>query len=302
MSLPRLALGTAQLGFAYGTAIRREKPPRPRAVALVRAALERGVRCIDTAPAYGDAEAIVGEALAAAGTSGVHLCSKLPALPAGLDAEATARHVEAAVDASRRALRVDRIDTYLLHAAGDLRAGAPLLDALQRCREAGRVECLGVSVYDPAELDAALVHGGLGAVQFPFHAFDARMVRAGTVERARARGWTCFARSALLQGLFALAPEELPPWLSEAGSWLAAFRDLAREHGIAPLPAALGYAAAGCGAHWLVLGLDAPAQLDQALTSQVSELPAAFLSAVDARFAAVPRAVADPRSWEVRAA
>ena len=57
MSLDRCVLGTAALGGVWGPVNKKES------VATLLMALDAGITAIDTAPAYGDAEQFIGEAL-----------------------------------------------------------------------------------------------------------------------------------------------------------------------------------------------------------------------------------------------
>src|SRR5207248_1409179 len=59
-----LTLGTAQLGMEYGIANRAGQPSRSLAVRIVREAIAHGVKALDTARSYGEAEDVLGEALA----------------------------------------------------------------------------------------------------------------------------------------------------------------------------------------------------------------------------------------------
>ena len=58
--VPRLTLGTAQLGPAYGIANREGRLDDSSADALLSAAWDAGMRWFDTARAYGESEARIG--------------------------------------------------------------------------------------------------------------------------------------------------------------------------------------------------------------------------------------------------
>src|SRR5258708_3789563 len=112
----QLAIGTVQFGVPYGLA--RDKPLLPDSVirGILEMATERGVTIVDTAPAYGDIESRLGglcEGL------DVQFTSKIPALPVGIDIEATARW---AVDSARIShSRLGRkLHALLFHRAEDL--------------------------------------------------------------------------------------------------------------------------------------------------------------------------------------
>ena len=61
----RLSLGAVELGLDYGIYLPGEskKPTNSEAIRLLIKAFEYGINFVDTAPAYGASESIIGEAL-----------------------------------------------------------------------------------------------------------------------------------------------------------------------------------------------------------------------------------------------
>ena len=74
---PQLCLGTAQLGQAYGITNAAGQVLEDVAASLLLRADRAGVRWLDTAQAYGNAEAVLGRQLPSAHR--FRLISKLPA-------------------------------------------------------------------------------------------------------------------------------------------------------------------------------------------------------------------------------
>lgn len=214
-----LTLGTAQLGMEYGIANRAGQPPRALAIRMVRQAIAHGVTALDTARGYGEAEAVLGEALAGAWRSRVEVITKLDPLDS-LPADAEEKLVRAAVDESVRrsceALRVREISTLLLHRAQHHRAwgGAAWLRLLEM-RDEGTIGNLGASVYEPREALEMLQDAAIRKLQIPMNVLDWRWKASG-VDRALANrpDVVVHARSALLQGLLASAeaPAALASW------------------------------------------------------------------------------------------
>src|SRR3954468_8432225 len=103
----RLTLGGGGLGLVWGVTTEAE------ATATLHAALDAGINFIDTAPMYGDCERIVGAAFRGTLPEGVRITTKcqLGEPPAGEVAAA----LEASLDASLAALRLDRVDVFFLH-------------------------------------------------------------------------------------------------------------------------------------------------------------------------------------------
>jgi aryl-alcohol dehydrogenase-like predicted oxidoreductase len=285
-----LALGTAQFAPGYGVA--RQGAGDPQAV--LEAARERGVRWLDTAPDYGEAEALIGRFMHAR-RAAFSICTKLPRLPAGLSGAELRARVGRALDASRRALGAERIECYLVHGQDDFAVyGAALAECLAAHCAAGRVGRFGASVYDPAQAAAALAQPACTALQYPFSVFDRRMRAACAAARLR------FARSALVQGLLALDPAALPPRLQPAAAWLARFHAAAQAAGMSAIECALRFAFAASGADAVVIGVDTAAQLHAA--ADAAAAPAdPRLAAVAGALEGAPAELFDPRRWPLAA-
>lgn len=142
--MPSFGLGTWELG---------RDPARRRAeVAALRLGLELGVRLIDTAEMYDDAESVVGEAIEAR-RDDVFLVSKV------YPWNASRRGVVDACERSLRRLGTDRLDLYLLHWPGEHPIEATL-EGFRELLERELVRHVGVSNFDVPELEEALAADG----------------------------------------------------------------------------------------------------------------------------------------------
>lgn len=129
---------------------------RPTAMKALRRGLDLGMTHIDTAEMYGDAEIVVGEAIAGRRDE-LFLVSKV--LPGNASRSGTV----AACERSLERLRTDRLDCYLLHWPGS----HPLEEtfaAFERLREQGKILSWGVSNFDVPDLEAAWKAGGEGRI------------------------------------------------------------------------------------------------------------------------------------------
>ena len=160
-----IGLGTAQFAFRDGT-------PED-AVATVHAALDAGVRLIDTALAYtrpgveSYAEQVVARALRAVTTDRPLVVTKGGHWREGdaFPVDGRPATLRAHCEISLRTLGVDRIDLYLLHHADP---AVPLLEsvaALEQLRGEGKIAALGLSNVTIEQLDAALTVAPVAAVQ-----------------------------------------------------------------------------------------------------------------------------------------
>lgn len=301
MTRPRLALGTAQLGLDYGVANLGGRPTAAECERILDVALELGVEYFDTAQAYGDSEALIGRFLRRRGKPPrLRIGTKLSRLASGLTVAELKRAIAARVDQSRRRLGVECLDDLLLHSVENLREyGEGVVAMLAEQRAAGRIGRIGVSVYDAQEASLALSALSLSVTQLPFSVFDQQAVRSGLIARLRSAGHELFARSALQQGLLVLAPERAEAAVPGSGRWLKRFHEVCAEHGIEPLAAAVGFAAARSGADNLVVGVESVAQARQLWVLLQASSPPVLLDALAHEFAEIPVEVRDPRLWPV---
>jgi diketogulonate reductase-like aldo/keto reductase len=116
----------------------------------LRRGVELGMVHIDTAEMYGDgaSERLIGEAIRGLPREQLFLVSKV------LPSNASFAGTQQACDASLARLGTDYLDCYLLH----WRGGIPLRETmrgLEALVRAGKIRSLGVSNFDPDDLDEA---------------------------------------------------------------------------------------------------------------------------------------------------
>lgn len=202
----KLALGGAQFGLAYGVSNLSGQVSREAARDIVGLARAGGVDTIDTAIAYGDSEACLGEV----GVTGFKVVTKLPALPEGVDS--VEAWVRGQIEASFARLGVTRIHGLLLHRAEQLEGprGQALARALQALKQEGRVTKIGVSIYEPEQLASIMPVCALDLVQAPLNLLDRRLVTSGWLQRLHDAGVEVHTRSAFLQGLLLMPRAAIP--------------------------------------------------------------------------------------------
>jgi aryl-alcohol dehydrogenase-like predicted oxidoreductase len=153
------------------------RPDRRTAFATLHAALDAGIRHIDTADAYGrDAretghnERLVAAALAAwsgprdevvVATKGGHIRDAA----GGWHTDGRAEWIRTAAHASRRRLGVERIGLYYFHRPDPAVSFMESVGALARLVEESVVAAVGLSNVDVAQLEAAANVIEVGAVQ-----------------------------------------------------------------------------------------------------------------------------------------
>lgn len=126
------------------------------AIRSVRAALDAGISTFDTADEYagGQAEKVLGAALAGVPRESVTICTKVffPTWPGDDGRGLSRRHILASCDASLARLGVDHIDVYQAHRFDPDVALEETFDAFARLRADGKIRYIGISEWTTEQL------------------------------------------------------------------------------------------------------------------------------------------------------
>ena len=146
LEVSALGLGCMGLSFGYGPAVEQQK-----GIALIRAAVERGVTLFDTAEVYGPFtnEELVGEALAPFRAQ-VVIATKFgfdidPATGAQRGLNSRPEHIKEVAEASLNRLRTDVIDLFYQHRVDPNVPIEDVAGAVKDLIAAGKVRHFGLS-------------------------------------------------------------------------------------------------------------------------------------------------------------
>ncbi|HYE43347.1 MAG TPA: aldo/keto reductase [Caulobacteraceae bacterium] len=282
-----LGLGAAQFGMDHGVSNLRGRVPEDEVRLILDTAAINGVAVVDTAPAYGDSERLLGQSWPF--PSPFRVVARTVPLDEGLD------RVETRARRSLERMGLSRGYALLVQSADDLLGpdGPKLWDRLQRLRDEGVFQKIGVSVYASDEPVLLARRFRPDLIQLPCSLLDQRPVRDGTLRALADLGVEVHLRSIFLQGLLFIDRDRLPPGLADAGPRLSRIRRALAEAGADPLRAALAFAQTRPEASTAVVGVTSAAELRAILAAShapVPDLDWASLALDD------PRAL-DPRRW-----
>jgi len=200
LEVSRVALGTWAIGgWMWGGTDETES------IATIRAAVDRGINLIDTAPAYGfgRSEEIVGKAI-----SEGHLRSRvLIATKAGLEWSAgrvfrnasRTRILQEAEDSLRR-LRTEHIDVYQVHWPDPLVAIEETAEAMRILFEQGKIGAIGVSNFSVGQMERFRRVAPLHVLQPPYNLFE-RGIEEDVLPYCRKNKIATLGYGALCRGL-----------------------------------------------------------------------------------------------------
>src|SRR3989441_7492057 len=150
------------------------------AVKAIHRALDRGVNCVDTAPAYGGghSEEVVARALDKRRREVVLVpkCGVKPPPPGQLGPlrDSSRANILRELDASLKRLRTDWVDVLLVHWPD---AGTPFEETMRGLEDvvaSGRVRFVGVSNFTGAMIEECMGTRRIDVSQVGYHMFDRR--------------------------------------------------------------------------------------------------------------------------------
>jgi aryl-alcohol dehydrogenase-like predicted oxidoreductase/predicted kinase len=230
-----------------------------RAIEVLHAAFDAGVTFLDTADAYcwdssetGHNERLIATALAdwTGDRSRITIATKggLTRPQGGWVADGRARHLVAACEASRRALAVERIPLYQLHALDPRTSLSTSVRALASLQRDGLIDAIGLCNVNVAQIEEARTIAQIAAVQVELSIWQDASVLNGVAEY-------CLAHDILLLAHRPLGgPQRRRRMLSDR-----VLSDLAARHGVTPFEIALAWLA---NLSPLVVPLPGPTRVD----------------------------------------
>ena len=200
LEVSRVALGTWAIGgWMWGGTDEAES------IATIRAAVDRGINLIDTAPAYGfgRSEEIVGKAI----SEGRLRSRVLIATKAGLEWSAgrvfrnarRTRILQEAEDSLRR-LRTEHIDVYQVHWPDPLVAIEETAEAMRILFGQGKIGAIGVSNFSVAQMERFRRVAPLHVLQPPYNLFE-RGIEEDVLPYCRKNKIATLGYGALCRGL-----------------------------------------------------------------------------------------------------
>lgn len=260
---------------------------------LVHAALDLGIRVIDTAPSYGASEERIGRALAAVGArQRVTLVTKGGYGVPGA-ADWTPEVIARGIDVALARMRTDFIDVFLLHSCPRERLTRfDLFAPLEAAQRAGKIGAYGYA-GDGDALDWAASFSTFGVVECSVNVVDVAAL-AQAVPTATARGARVLAKRAFASASFAPDGGREGPDGVYPRRFREAFADLPpgdeRLAGLGWDEIAVRFAAHASGVDTALFGTKSPAHLASIVRfAAKGPLPPAVASELERRVAG--------RSW-----
>lgn len=267
-TISKVVLGTAQMGMHYGVNNTKGKPSESEVLDLLATAYRSGIRLLDTASAYGNAESLIGKYHKLNPAGRFDVVSKWKK-DEGVGSVLTA--VETLQIGHLYGLLYHEFDNYLNASDTHKRS----------LKNNPNIQRLGVSIYTNEQAVIVADDAFLDIVQLPFNLLDNSRLRGDTIEMLKRHGKEVHVRSVFLQGLFFRDRDTLEK-LAPLRKYLLQLDELCYQANIDIKTLALAYVIAQPGIDRVLIGVDSVSQLMENLQaiSHIDKIPPAIFDQV----------------------
>lgn len=279
----RLALGTANLGQRYGIS-NKVQLSTSEAIQIIQFAHSQGIRDFDTAPEYGCAEELIKKSLIG---SDSRIQIKIPA-QIGSDK----KEITNTVERSLKNLNLEKVDTIFFHDPKFYNS-TNFPDIVQSLIKDGYSTNIGVSCYSAGDvIESYKKCKLLNSFQVPENILDRRILRHPDISRLASDGCKFQVRSAFLQGLILMNPDQFPENLASCKKSVKLLHTFALNQNLNLIQLLLSYAMQIEWADSVAVGANS--------IDQVKELTDAANNQLEIdweQFESIPEPLIDPRNW-----
>ena len=228
----KLVLGTAQLGLNYGVANKTGKPTQNEAIEIMKYALENGISYFDTAYSYGNSEIIIGKFLNTYKSykNKINIMTKMAPLNKEKLGE---KDINNRFFKSLHRLGQESIYCYMIHDFSDVENNCDEIEKIfLKLKENGYIKKIGVSIYEPYQLEFLVKYFDFDLIQLPISIFDQRFITDKFLQRLKRKNIEIHARSIFLQGLLFLEENTLSPKMNKFKEYISRLNEISLKYNL----------------------------------------------------------------------
>ena len=195
-------LGTVQFGLDYGISNENGKTSHSEIKKILDLCKQEKIDFIDTAPAYGDSEVLLGKL---SGNYDFNYISKVPYLN-DLDS-----NIIDIVNTSLSKLNRRSMYGLLFHDSDSLleKKGFQLYEQALSLKNKKLVKKIGVSAYTKEQIEKIIKNFEIDILQIPINILDQRLLENNFLNKIKNRGVEIHCRSVFLQGLLTMPHKKI---------------------------------------------------------------------------------------------
>ncbi|MDC6455599.1 aldo/keto reductase [Candidatus Pseudothioglobus singularis] len=269
--MSKIALGTVKFGMDYGiNSIRSQVSPEEIEDLLGYAYLQ-GIDLLDTAPAYGSSEKILGSYK----PHDFKIITKTRHFNCIEIGKKELQQIENDFFQSLKNLKKNHVYGLLIHNSNDLlKPGSnKLYSRLKDIKQKGLINKIGVSIYNPTQLELILRNYDIDIVQLPCNILDKRFVNSGMLAVLKDRGIEIHARSVFLQGLLLMSEHTRPKKFNHWEALWKIWHEWLNDYKISALEASIRHVISISEISKVLVGVDTSDQLKEIVIASDGALP-----------------------------
>ena len=216
----KIALGTANFGQKYGLSKKNIKSNK-KIKKILKFSNNSNIKLIDTSDNYGSSEALLGKN----NLKDFKVITKLKISDNEKKSDNLENIIFEKIEQSLFKLNIKKLYAILLHNSNDLKGNKKykLIKILKKLKKKNLVSKIGISIYDPKELDFIWPFWKPDIVQCPFYIVDKRIYESGWLNRLKKNKIEIHVRSIFLQGLLLKNEKSIPKKFKK---WENIFKEL----------------------------------------------------------------------------
>ena len=234
-------LGTAQFGLNYGVSNTSGKIKRDEIQKILKYAIDAGVQYLDTANIYGESETKIGTFSEL--SNNFNIITKTTTFREKIKTNKKVKLIHDEFLKSLTKLSRQNVYALLIHDPMLILSedGAEVFNALNKLKNLGLVEKIGVSVYTFNELEEILSLYSIDIVQFPLNVFNQSFGNSKYLKELKKKGIELHARSIFLQGLLLMSSDKLNFYFNPIKKKYTEYEKMLSNEKITKLQGALNY-------------------------------------------------------------
>jgi len=249
----KLIIGSANFGNPYG--LKKRKVSNVEFNKIFRYLELNQINYLDTAKNYGDSEKLIGEK----NLSKLKIISKLPKL--NKNVKNIRRWTLGRVYDTLYKVKQKKIYAILIHNPNDLlsKYGSQIFKTLIKLKKKKVIKKIGISVYNPQQVDILIKKYKIDIVQIPFSVFDRRILKDNWIYKIKKKKIEIHVRSVFLQGL--LLKNKIPKFFKKWKAVFTRWNNFCKNAKISKNLAALRFVASFKEIDKIVLGINSLREL-----------------------------------------
>ena len=208
---------------------------------------------------YGDSEFSIGEA----GSEDFDIVSKIGDIP--VNEKNTKDFIYNKLKNTLDCLGIKSLYGLLLHRPENLlnKNGIAIYETLSEFKEMGLVKKIGISIYEPDDLNKIIPNFELDIVQSPINIFDRRLINSFWADELKKKGMEIHARSIFLQGLLLIDPTKRPAYFKKWNKLFKEYDEWLYEKKVSNFELCIRYVLSQDSIDKVIIGIDSREQLKE---------------------------------------